>query len=136
MSNKTIKATLEQYLYTNITTVTIKAKNTSVYTLNNVPVSSNNLQLYVEPVLIAIDQPRELISSNQPFNFRSFFQIDIYSKTGNGMGDTYDLLDTFETLFREQKIGNVQCYETSQVNSFQLGEWTVTAFRVVCELWA
>ena len=139
MSLNTIKSTLDQYLYANITDVVIKNENSLVYTLNSVPLTSdqlNNLQYFILPKIVPITQDDELISGGETVNTRAFYQVEIFVKKGVGTGDALTMEDRLNTLYRNQLIGNVTCENTSVLSPFEDGEWYVTVHRISVREWS
>ena len=138
MSINTIKNTMETYLRANLTDVAIKFNNTDYYEKNQVQLIQADidaLTLFVEPSIIPIEDNREVMSDPTPFKTRVFFQVSIYNKIGLGTGYVYTIVETLNTLFREQTINNVVCERVETLGSFTSGDFEVTPHRVVCHLW-
>ena len=137
MSLKTIKDTLEAYLVSNIADIAIKRHNTTYHTLNGIALIDlevEQLDFFIEAKLLPISQDRKVISSAKPIDYRSFFQIDIYVKTGNGMGTTQTLVNRLDGLFREHIEGTVICESTTLLNSFSIGGFVLSPYRVTASL--
>lgn len=138
MSILSVKTTLENYLRLNLSNITIKWHNTSVYVKNNImltPEEVNALEFFVEPKIIPISDDRELMSTGTPFKTEIFFQIDIYNRLNKGTGDVYEAVATLDSLFRESTIGSVVCDRTTTLSAFESGEYQITAYRVHAYLW-
>lgn len=138
MSLQKIKSNLEPYLFAQITDIPIKAYNTNVYTLNSLPINIENESLFIEPRIIPIEQPLSLMSTNEKYLTRAFYQIAIFQKLNEGTGDTLGLEARLNTLFRNKIIGTdkVTCRDSSVLSPFEDGEWSITTYRVVSELWS
>ncbi len=138
MSLLNIKQKLESHLNTNITTVAIKWKNTSVYTLNSTNLTQqeiDDLTVYIEPTIIPITSDRELISTANGVNYSTFFQINIYIKSNGGTGNAYVINDALDTLFRDTNINDVICEKVESLTSYELDEWVIFPVRVLAHTW-
>ena len=138
MSLNTIKSTLDQELYANITDVVIKNENSLVYTLNSVPIPTadiNNLEFFILPKIVPITQDDELISGGDTINTRGFYQVEIFVKKGVGTGDALTMEERLNTLYRNALVSDVTCENTSVLSPFEDGEWYVTVWRVTSREW-
>jgi hypothetical protein len=137
MSLKQIKNTLEAYLIANVTTVPIKMEETTLYRLNGVALTQaqiDSLDFFIEPVIIQISSDREIMSTSTPFLYEIFFQINIYSKIGDGMGLTATQIVALDSIFREKIISDVVCSRISVLNKYYNGSHVVVPYRVLASL--
>lgn len=138
MSLDYMKEKLETHLRLNLTDIAIKWEETNFYIKNNINLSESeigNLNLFVEPKCIVIDDERELMSSGTPFKTSIFFQINIYNKRGIGTGLTTETIKTLNTMYREQYIDGMYCDRVRTENPFVDGENLITPHRLVFHLW-
>ena len=138
MSILAIKQELENQLDAAITTIAIKWSNTSVYTLNAVTLAQNEIEaltVYIEPKIIPIQSPRELLSDANGVNYQVFFQIDIWIKKNAGTGNAYTINDALDTLYRDKSFSGVVCEQVDSLTSFELDEWVIFPVRVFARTW-
>lgn len=138
MSILIIKQELETRLNTAITTVAIKWANTSVVTLNSVTLTQTQidaLTVYIEPKMIPIESPRELISTANGVNYKTFFQVDIWIKKNQGTGNSYVINAALDTLFRDKNFNGVVCEQVDTLGSFEVEEFVVFPLRVLAHVW-
>ena len=138
MSILAIKQELESQLNTAITTVAIKWSNTSVVTLNSVTQTQpqiDALTFYIEPKIIPIQSPRDLISDPNGVNYQVFFQVDIWIKKNQGTGNAYVINDALDTLYRDKNFSGVVCEQVDSLTSFEVDEWVIFPVRVLDRVW-
>ena len=133
MSLKVIKSSLENYLGNNITDVAIKWSNASVYTLNDVVLTQdqiNVLDIYIEPVVVSSTNRKEILGGSNCYKQKNFFMIHTYISLNSGMGDAMDMADRLIALFKEQTISGVVCENYEYMPYFQEGENIVLPVRI------
>lgn len=138
MSLKKIKSTLDTELYAQITDVVIKNENSSVYLLNNVPLTNeelNNLSFFINPKIVPITQDKEVLGNADSVNTRGFYTIEIYSKNGDGTGDSLTMEERLNALFRFKVFSGVVCENSNVLTPFPEGAWYVTIWRVTVREW-
>lgn len=139
MSILTIKSDLEAHLTTNLTGIAIKYNNTNVYMLNGIQLTQSqidSLLFFIEPSIIPISSDRELMSTDTPFMYEAFFQIDLYNKINTGTGLVFSTINTLDDMFREKYIGQTLCTNTKTIGSFISGEFEIVPHRIKASLWS
>lgn len=134
MSAKVIKSDLESYLNNNISDIAIKWSNTSTYTLNNIGLEQdavNNLEMFLEPTLIAIGNKKGIYGGSNTYKQKNFFQVNIYITLNIGLGDAMDTADRLIELFKEQTINGVVCEEYEYLPYFEDEQNIVLPVRIL-----
>lgn len=132
MSLEIIKNTLEDHLRNNITTTAIKFYNTDILLLNGSVVDQDNQDIFIESRIVPITSNIDLINTNEDTQYRAFFTVDIYRRSGKGMGSALGLASELQALFKNYNSDGVVCENTNATSSFTDGDWVIMPIRVTC----
>lgn len=112
MSFAAAKIAIETYINSNYSSTPISWDNVDF----SLPSTEGE---FIRVTLLPAEKPREIFGSTTPYNDTYLLNIGIFSRSGSGAGDAYEIADTLSALLTEKTISG---YTTEVAQVQQIGD--------------